>query len=703
MGTTESIFVDAEEDDVAGPSTRPRRPSAASSLQAAPASKTPPSIHSRRRQRPQSTLSDPVCRLNGIVFGLPKSGKRTLMNRLQGKDPFADSATKDLIEAAATNSSITAPYKASAQTWDRIELQVGLGLPENDAHAVDFAVLVVHPQQKRKHVKKHLKQSLKDLLKLQGYKTDNERHGDGDEHDDDATREATKTKQSKHTFTRPICLCVLINFRDLLGQDADEDELHEIVSDMTSVTMNVLQSYAALEPNRLVLMCGHVSLFNCFGLQRLHSFIYQAYLQRKQSDLEAMLQQVFTARRQVQALSQVSYTEYMESILPSLLQQNGQQPSSPSPRSIRHSQKTVATAQIASEDTDEPVQEGVSKPFARRQILPDKNQHIQQQQHQEQQQAVTKTDTYLGDSEAALEAFLADSDSETEDNSQHPLQRRNNDSDDEDDNDAMLHQVVSRKVPSPETAKDESTEGSSSSNEQIDEVALTENDSEDAVVEPAPAATERCEALDPSEAVAAGDAISTPPSETVESNALNALGRPDDALPEADETVGSQLRNNDHKIQTFDPVQDEIDEANETTTSISKTKVPDSPPKHAKAAHATVESLSNPDDDASTSSSDGGYFVEDSRLKHDFDSDDEDFMIETIVQAPAVAVETGLAVTGLIATQQDRAATTDSSNDVSASNGLSQEVLAALAVARQEAEAMLKVSDERAIKKVKKD
>ena len=73
MGTTESTLVEPLELDDA-PIQQTERYSNASAH--------------KQRPRVSSTTTKPFLKHNGLILGLPSSGKRTLLKRLEGKDPF---------------------------------------------------------------------------------------------------------------------------------------------------------------------------------------------------------------------------------------------------------------------------------------------------------------------------------------------------------------------------------------------------------------------------------------------------------------------------------------------------------------------------------------------------------------------------------------------------------------------------------------
>ena len=153
MGTTESI---------------PTEPSAQARLAGSTSTSSAAAFGSSRRSRPPVN----VATLHGIVCGLPSSGKRSLLRRLEGKDPFQDAENR--------SSRITVPYHAPGKTWgERIQLLVEI--PSNFEKEPDFCVLLLNPRHDPKNLKPYTLKLLSMLLERK---------------------------------MRPISVCILINFRD---------------------------------------------------------------------------------------------------------------------------------------------------------------------------------------------------------------------------------------------------------------------------------------------------------------------------------------------------------------------------------------------------------------------------------------------------------------------------------------------------------
>lgn len=282
MGTTESVFAD---DTVADESVG--RTSTHSSVSG---NVLVQHTSSRRRVRKNIDASrletpkgrnppPPILKLSGLLLGLPGTGKQTLLQRLEGKDPFAASSAK-------TRSNRTvAPYQVPSgkARWERLQLQINsFSAPMSEYEATDFCVILIDPRNDHSVTREFITTAIETLLKT--------------------------TRDEETGLTLPLCLCLLLNFRDLQGKE-DERWLDE--SDVKTWTMEALHACPNLEPSRLVLQCGASSLLNCYGLALLHHFIYQAYLQRKQNEIERLLRTVQDAQIDVRSTTLQSYEDYL--------------------------------------------------------------------------------------------------------------------------------------------------------------------------------------------------------------------------------------------------------------------------------------------------------------------------------------------------------------------------------------------------------
>ena len=291
MGTTESAFFyedepEEEDEDETSPS-----PSLHSASGRRLSSATPSVLLAPRHPPARGTVRAtserlPTVKLKGCILGMPGSGKRTLLARLQGKDPFLPTNINEPTLAWQGVQHVL-PYQppSNQPSWDRIQLLVNCTDDHKYTEPIDFAVILINPQEKKKRMKRYLIDHLHRLLTILGYRSDG---------------------YDPQGLQRPLCLCLLLNFRDLKLTKA-----HVEASHVTTWTMEVLQEYPALDPQRLVLQCGDTSLLNCYGLSLLHHFIYQSYLLRRQFQLESEMLQVRQAQQQARAPPHQTYDEFL--------------------------------------------------------------------------------------------------------------------------------------------------------------------------------------------------------------------------------------------------------------------------------------------------------------------------------------------------------------------------------------------------------
>lgn len=406
MGTTESAFFyeDSAEDASPSQSTHsghaPAMPSSSATTPPVPHRKIPPRP---AKQRPSAINRH--LKLKGHILGLPGSGKRTLLARLQGKDPF-DPSSPDDIAPVREGVQHTLPYQAPPDqpSWDRIQLLVHCAEDfVQTKEPLDFAVVLINPQDRRKKVKRYLVEHLQRLLHMLGYRTDG----------------------SEQMPLRPLSLCLLLNFRDLSLAKTHVEE-----SNATMWTMEVLQDYPSLDPQQLVLQSGQTSLKNCYGLSLLHQFIYQSYLHRRQYQLETDLLQVRTTQQQAkEAAPPVQDYDDFLAIL------DGKAPSPP-PKKQEKKKKAVSPGDLAGRRKFMPTKHRQAEPQATRPATPPP------------EEPPAKTN--------ALEAFLASSDEENEKDEKRKTTRVKSaarESDRDDDDDFVVTQVQ-EEAPEPNESND---------------------------------------------------------------------------------------------------------------------------------------------------------------------------------------------------------------------------------------------------------
>ena len=332
MGATESVFDDADADaeqprqiasDVMRSSRSSNRSNSISNnnnnnnnarvIIAAKKKKISP-----KRQRRDPSQTKPIKLIQGVVLGCPKTGKNTLLRRLEGVDPFVSnggtSNTPMEHEQDDSNNSteskgpsVMIPYKppSNSSTWDRIKLRVqyatNLDVIQNK---VDFVVVMVNPKTSRHDIKSHLNDVITSYLKLLNRRPSaNKSSKDVEEASDRSSSASSSSSKSDDGLTsstticssriEPFCMAVLVNFRDLQVDDDDnkDDVTPSLVAHLkihireTLLSKNIIPK----ENNNVVLDLFETSLLNYYGLDRFHHFIYRTYLQRSRADLEDQL------------------------------------------------------------------------------------------------------------------------------------------------------------------------------------------------------------------------------------------------------------------------------------------------------------------------------------------------------------------------------------------------------------------------------
>ncbi len=314
MGATESVFYDdapmeglprpmVAEPPPLPPSDR-ARPRPVINGNDAMRRSQPPQLQKPPRRRPPAQAK-PIKKMEGLVMGGPKTGKRTLLSRLKGVDPFARKEKTNSNKAEETeeeNPSITIQYKPPSEspTWDRIKLRIRYAnsidesttaseKKENSADSqIDFVVLLISPKNSRDTTQSYLEGILTKYLDRLGY------HKSVESNDENEERE-TETETDALALA-PFCIAILFNFRDLEEGQIEEKDAPASRANLRRLVDDTLLSRNVNE-RKVVVELLETSLLNCYGLDGLHRFIYRTYLQRCQTDIERQLALV---RNQIQ-------------------------------------------------------------------------------------------------------------------------------------------------------------------------------------------------------------------------------------------------------------------------------------------------------------------------------------------------------------------------------------------------------------------
>jgi hypothetical protein len=295
MGTTESLLYDDQP-----PNESDRQPR--QSVTGSPSGRRRVIDNSSKGGSGAATSKKPnrpITRMSGVLVGGPKVGKRTLLQRLQGKDPYAPDTDNDQVPT-----SVTMPYlpPAGMPTWNRIQLQVGRIKSDEALPKVDFMVVLIRPSSKEslEEIQSHTLHVVRSYLQHLEYS-----QNDPPNEDKDTTR-----------LRPPACICVMINFRDLLQDDEETNSrVQELEQRLEVFLKGVLKQYA-IPKEKLLLQFISTSLLNCYGLNRLHNFIYRTYLQKKQEALEAQLRAVTLQIQNTGEPDFVSYQDFVKLLAP---------------------------------------------------------------------------------------------------------------------------------------------------------------------------------------------------------------------------------------------------------------------------------------------------------------------------------------------------------------------------------------------------
>ena len=346
MGAAESIFY--EDDEPLPPHSsqqnHPHRPLPPSSH--GQSSQHGPRIAARRpkrRTRPPPGAEGivlPGKLLNGLVLGLPDSGKRTLLERLKGRDPFAEGQPQVRLPLPPGTPEpfdppVVVPYQppAGSAIWDRLQIkvQVASTIPNNTSRStieesetnipipqspprVDFAVVMVNPKDDPGRVQAYLTQTITDLLRL--YYESNANNIQPNNTNESNEKEAIATATG---VLRPFCMCFLVNFRDLQHSSKKRNTgIQE--SEVKQCVIGILQQNADILPSndQLLLQFGTTSLYNCYGLGTLHQFMYNTYLQSKRNELQQQLMEVheeMTRSHETMSAPKMKYKEFLKIVV----------------------------------------------------------------------------------------------------------------------------------------------------------------------------------------------------------------------------------------------------------------------------------------------------------------------------------------------------------------------------------------------------
>jgi hypothetical protein len=227
-------------------------------------------------------------------LGLPGVGKRSLLERLKGKDPFDQ--TEQAPQPSPNSSQAVVPYQPPPgfQMADRVEIKViasqDVILRSTSDSRIDFVVILINPKEDPKLSLQHISQVISDLLEAY---------------------QQLQQQSAQNTATFALRICFLINFRDIHNSKKkggfQEGELQQSVVEM-------LQQRAQYVPNpeQVLLQFGTISLYNCYGLSILHHFLYVSYLRLKRREIELQLALIDEQTSKAQEVPRIKYKEFLK-------------------------------------------------------------------------------------------------------------------------------------------------------------------------------------------------------------------------------------------------------------------------------------------------------------------------------------------------------------------------------------------------------
>ena len=323
-------------------------------------------------------------RIEGWLGGSTQTGKRSLLMRLQGRDPFPLSPTPRTSDSSSDSLSdrdqsiedtITVPYRPpeGCHSLDKIQLHIKnmskiitASKNDDDGRLPDFAVILINPlDDDLGSVHNYVYQAVIQYAARLGYGTGNNQNYDNEsdtEEKDDNGRNITnndnsekqKNKKKLLGSKKPLCLCLVWNFRDLLNDKRHNSMYTERRDLLVQFVQNSLKSLGVL-PNQSRIVCIETSMKNCYGLDRLHQFIYRSYLELKRHELHSMLRDV---EDQMEALDEKedemyrnddSYNEFL-TVLSSTLSttpSEGKTQKSSSQSLLRHENEKISSKEEA--------------------------------------------------------------------------------------------------------------------------------------------------------------------------------------------------------------------------------------------------------------------------------------------------------------------------------------------------------------------
>ncbi|CAB9504405.1 expressed unknown protein [Seminavis robusta] len=294
MGATESVFYEEGQPPTGShrqysPGPRPGRHPGGRQTNAQ-AGRRP----TQKRARPPTT---PVKTLEGVILGLPKVGKRTLLERLKGRDPFDNDELQKPQQSPEQNSTrAIIPYQApdGFSLMERVQVKVEATqeLYQNMENRLDFVIVLVNPKEDPRQVQIHIAKIISDLIQVQKMAIE---------------------QQQCDPSTLALRMCFLVNFRDVHNSKKkggiQEGEIQQLI-------IALLQQSAEqiLNPQQVLIQFGTISLYNCYGLSTLHQFLFDTFMHIKRKELEFQLTLVDEQLAKSREVPRVKYKDFLKMV-----------------------------------------------------------------------------------------------------------------------------------------------------------------------------------------------------------------------------------------------------------------------------------------------------------------------------------------------------------------------------------------------------
>eukprot|EP00978_Attheya_sp_CCMP212_P038371 scaffold189374_cov57-Attheya_sp.AAC.3 len=270
--------------------------------------------------------------LKGVVLGGLSTGKTCLLRRLRGEDPFLLSGGSHKPDPSRPRKKIMAlipyqppdlPTNTAEVPWSvQLHMVEGtnslLSVPakKNKVTLPDVAVVMVDPRRTETELRTELETILQNIVSQFLDQVTKSSKGDCSTNTEDESS-SSPTSLHKEDPCKPLSVCVLLNFRDLLPSD-QTDKDNKVMELVKALIQEALQSYRKRVDNScsslLTIDSFFASMKNCYGLTTLHEFLSVPYWKRR--EYEVLLQLHAIRQQQSKPITPLLYNIFLESSLP---------------------------------------------------------------------------------------------------------------------------------------------------------------------------------------------------------------------------------------------------------------------------------------------------------------------------------------------------------------------------------------------------